>query len=148
MQPRDSRSLAKDRALWARLASWYGTRFGETYGPTPPDDWRDLILRTPADVLERALTMVRTKHTTFPPTLPEFERAIGASTRVAAAGATTAERLAEFAISKRSLTWSQRRGMRFIGGEGGVTCVVFPADGASPEFRVMASELERQSCPA
>lgn len=63
---------------WKRLATWYGARFAEQYGATPPADWAEVIDRTDDERLETGLAVVRRAHVNHPPTLGQFEAAIPA----------------------------------------------------------------------
>lgn len=62
--------------IWARLGQWYGTKLGDQYGPTCPEDWCTVIDRADDERLEKALAEVRRKHIDWPPTLGQFEAAI------------------------------------------------------------------------
>lgn len=61
---------------WDRLGQWYGARLQENYGPTPPDDWAELIDRTDDERLLDALLAVRRASPIHPPTLGQIESAI------------------------------------------------------------------------
>lgn len=67
---------ARASRVWMRLGSWYGSRLGEAYGPTPPDDWVALIDRTDDERLEQGLLKVRRESPIHPPTLGQLEAAI------------------------------------------------------------------------
>ena len=67
---------ARARRVWDRLIGWYGTRVADTYGEDPPRDWCRMIDRVNDNDVKRALSIVRTKHPSHPPTLPEFESAL------------------------------------------------------------------------
>src|SRR5690606_34233952 len=62
--------------IWERLGQWYGSRLADAYGPTPPEDWAELIDRTDDERLEDALVSVRRESPVFPPTLGQLEAAI------------------------------------------------------------------------
>jgi len=72
----DREVSARAQRVWLRLNEWYGARMGEQYGPTPPPDWCRLVDRSTNAEMKRALLLIRTKHPSFPPTLPEFEIAL------------------------------------------------------------------------
>lgn len=62
--------------IWERLGQWYGSRLADAYGPTPPEDWAELIDRTDDERLEIGLVAVRRATPVFPPTLGQLEAAI------------------------------------------------------------------------
>jgi hypothetical protein len=66
------------RALqtWDKLGQWYGTRLSDNYGPTPPDDWAEVIDRTDDERLKDALLAVRRVSPIHPPTLGQLEASI------------------------------------------------------------------------
>lgn len=65
------------KQVWKRLMSWYGAPvIAERFGAEPPDDWCELINRTPPEDVETALIAVRRQCVTFPPTLAQFEACI------------------------------------------------------------------------
>jgi hypothetical protein len=61
---------------WERLGQWYGSRLADNYGPTPPDDWCELINRTDDESLDAALFAVRRESPIHVPTLGQIENAI------------------------------------------------------------------------
>lgn len=73
MTQKTSRKALK---VWARLGMWYGSKLADNYGPTPPDDWAELIDRTDEERLGEALLAVRRETPIFPPTLGQLEAAI------------------------------------------------------------------------
>src|SRR5687767_15333034 len=60
------------RQLWDRLSDWYGVRFADTFGDEPSRDWAMIVDNTTPQEVVAVLTLVRRRHVTFPPTLPEF----------------------------------------------------------------------------
>lgn len=66
------------RALktWERLGQWYGSKLADSYGPTPPEDWAELIDRTDDERLMDALLAARRETPIFPPTLGQIEALI------------------------------------------------------------------------
>lgn len=73
MPPRVSRRASK---VWEKLGQWYGSRFADNYGPTPPEDWCGVIDRTDDESLHSALLSVRRASPIHPPTLGQLEDAI------------------------------------------------------------------------
>lgn len=139
------------RRLWDRLRSWYGTRLTEQYGDEPPADWRRLVDHTDNDAVREALEVIRKRHATHPPTLPEFEAALRPRRRGLAAGeATTQDRLAAWVVKNRRLTdgqlavaWTwQAEGDAATGHGFAITGVSIPGtpDGGLP-FHVRAVDM-------
>jgi hypothetical protein len=62
--------------VWMRLSQWYGTRWIEAFGPKPTEDWVRAVNGATDEQLLAALSAVRSKHLSHPPTLPEFEAAL------------------------------------------------------------------------
>lgn len=148
--------------LWTRLTQWYGSRLAEQFGPTPTEDWCAIVDATSDEVMRLALSEIRTKHPTYPPTLPEFD-ALVAKCKVptqTSYGATIQEQLCDFVLRNRAMTWTQTRmpwkyiGRTFEGrnlkGEmvahHGVEIVgvIVPADGDHPGYRVMIADMQLQ----
>lgn len=73
---REHRPSRRASRVWRRLTQWYGARLAESFGPTCPEDWCDVIDRTDDERLEQALATIRRDHLHHPPTLGEFEAAI------------------------------------------------------------------------
>jgi hypothetical protein len=61
---------------WEKLGQWYGSRLADNYGPTPPDDWIELIDRTDDERLNTALALVRSQTPIHPPTLGQLESSL------------------------------------------------------------------------
>ncbi len=73
MPPKVSKRASK---VWAKLGEWYGSRLADNYGPTPPEDWCEIIDRTDDESLHSALLSVRRASPIHPPTLGQLEDAI------------------------------------------------------------------------
>jgi hypothetical protein len=73
MQPKVSRRASR---VWDRLGQWYGSRLADNYGPTPPEDWCEVIDRTDDERLHSALSHLRHQSPVHPPTLGQLEDAI------------------------------------------------------------------------
>jgi hypothetical protein len=86
----------------------------ENYGPTPPEDWCEVIDRTDDDALNTALLHVRRQSPIHPPTLGQIEDAIP-KRETGNTGPSKPERLAALMIAKhgaemckhqRAKTWN------------------------------------------
>jgi hypothetical protein len=88
--------------IWARLGQWYGSRLAESYGPTPPEDWAELIDRTDDDRLDSALLAVRRETPIHPPTLGQLENALPKKQVVASGAPTKVQQLAELMLRKHN----------------------------------------------
>lgn len=157
-----SRSRPSQRAqrVWDRLSQWYGARLAEQYGDTPPPDWCEVIDDADNDTVKLVLAQIREKHTTHPPTFPEFDALFAKAKRPVAAstGPTIKEQLADFVLKHRALTREQlRMPWTFLGrqfdapGPDGkmrhnwgveITGVVVPADGDALGYRVMVADMQ------
>lgn len=147
------------KRVWDRLQDWYGTRLTEQYGPTPPDDWCELIDRTDNDTVKRGLSLIRAEYLQFPPTFPQFEKALQPVVKaVVPKGPNVAEKLSVFVVKHRRLTERQLGmpwtyiGKSFPAAEPTgkmkedhgieITGVVIPADGDHPGYRVMVEDMQ------
>lgn len=147
------------RRVWDRLSEWYGTRVAETYGPNPPRDWCRLVDRSNDADVKRALSTIRTKHPSHPPTLPEFETALRPPAPVhrGPSDETVAERLVKHVIRNFRLSTGQMiahwtflyEKAQWTDQQGRprnelATCVGvwIPADGEHAGFRVSAQDVD------
>lgn len=62
--------------VWLRLSQWYGARWIEAFGPKPTEDWIRAVNGATDQQMQAALSAIRSKHLSHPPTLPEFEAAL------------------------------------------------------------------------
>jgi hypothetical protein len=135
---------------WDRLGDWYGARFADQYGDLPPQDWCSVIDRTTNDELVGAMMLVRQRHVTFPPTLPEFASLVKEVRQPRRAAPSLIEQLADFVVLHCRLTPAQLSGRwTFLYRESDVapitTGVVIPADGDTPGHRVMVEDMQAAS---
>jgi len=147
--------------MWQRLIEWYGLRLAEQYGEMPPEDWCAVVDAADNNAVLLVLSQIRKKHTTYPPTFPEFAALFEqakAPTDGAVVGPPTQERLREFVQRRYQLTRNQlRTPWTYIGatfdtpGIDGkmrhnhgveITGVIVPADGDCPGYKVMAVDME------
>jgi hypothetical protein len=135
--------------VWDRLRQWYGTKFVEQFGSTPPNDWCVAIDRADNEAIQRGLDICRAQHPSWPPTLPEFELAIKPPPpAVQERGPTIMDRLESFARRQHRLTLrqEQKRTWLYSGKPWEATSqivgVLFPADGDIPGYRVMVADME------
>jgi hypothetical protein len=143
-------NAARVDRLWKRLGQWYGSRFADVYGPEPSEDWRACVDEASNDDVVAVLAMIRQRHVTFPPTLPEFESLFrevrGRKKFPRASEASMHDRLGDFVLKHRSLTFNQLRGWEFkyrIGDDGFpvTTALVIPADGDKPGYRITVEDM-------
>lgn len=133
------------KSVWKQLIEWYGTGcIVDRYGKDPPPDWAKIIDGITTEQSKAGMSVIRSRHIQFPPTLPEFEIAMRPP-RVVRTGPSAQERLCEFAARKYAgyLTRRQLNGpWRYTGnGDTGVTGVVIDADGDSPGYRVTLADI-------
>lgn len=143
--------------VWTRLTQWYGKRFTEQYGEDATQDWCSAVDDATNDAVRLALSECRNKHTSWPPTLPEFEQLLQRSSKPSAAvGPSAVDRLTEYVLANKPLTIAQiRMPWKFIGelydapdvsGKmtakhgGRITGVIVPADGNAQGYRLMLED--------
>jgi hypothetical protein len=139
------------RHTWKRFCGWYGADAIERkFGLQAPDDWRDSIDSVNEKTLESAMTQIRQRFPTWPPSLPEFEQIVRDLRKSADnRGPTTLELLTDYVLRTKSLSKNQASSpWTYIGtgnartGEGfAITGVVIPADGSNPGYRVMVADM-------
>jgi hypothetical protein len=132
-----------DRAkrVWGKLQDWYGDKL-EQFGPFPPQDWCDVIDTMDLMLERRVLPEIRQRHTTFPPTFPEFEALVKRLKAPAIAGPSIVERLDEHVMRTRRMTFMQTRQRTWLRRGGDIVGLEVPADGDTPGFRVMVNDLD------
>jgi hypothetical protein len=144
---------------WQRLTEWYGTRFTEQYGDTPPDDWAEVIDRADPETLKRGLNTIRAKYAVHPPTLPQFDQAMAPVREPGTKGPSVADRLCQHVMRNYAsrMTPKQIRGPwtytgrtfaaldvtgKMVEGQGmEIDGVDIAADGDSPGIHVTVAEI-------
>ena len=149
------KASARARQLWDRLSDWYGVRFADQYGDEPSRDWCGIVDRTTPQEIIRVLTLIRRRHVTFPPTLPEFAALVKEVREEQALGprkASTEELLTDFVVKHRTLTQQQMLGPAWSylyrgTPDGGVICtgVEIAKCDAPAGFRVMVEDMNAAS---
>lgn len=161
---RDRKISARAKRVWQRLCEWYGNRMAESYGPTPPEDWCDVVDRSGNDVVKRALSTIRQNYFDHPPTFPQFEKAFAAPVQAERdSGPSIQERLCAYVMRHHAsrLTQRQIRGPSHytykraqwvddqVRGKGQnrdelaeCTGVIVAADGESVGLRVTVEDME------
>jgi len=137
----------RSQRVWDRLGDWYGARFADQFGDVPSPDWCTVIDNVSNDHLVAALVLIRERHVTFPPTLPEFValvKEVRMPPRVHAPS--IAEQLTAYVARAYPLTPAQVRGpwtfmFQMVGGRPVVTAVVIDADGDRPGYRVTVEDM-------
>ena len=86
------------RVLWDRLTDWYGTRLADTYGPFPPKDWCAVVDGASNDTVKRGLSIIRAEYVQYPPTFPQFARAMKPLIRPVHTGTSVHEELARYVV--------------------------------------------------
>lgn len=108
----DRKPSRRASRVWTRLTQCYGARLADSYGPTCPPDWCEVIDRTDDERISQALMTVRRDHLHHPPTLGEFESAIPkrkhGTERVSAASALAAHAARHLPLCPHQLaqTWT------------------------------------------
>lgn len=133
--------------VWDRLGDWYGARFADQFGDVPSPDWCTVVDNVSNDDLVATLVLVRERHVTFPPTLPELVALVKEVRLPRAHVPSTAEQLTAYVARAYPLTPSQVRGpwtflFRVVGGRQIVTGVVIDADGDKPGYRVTVEDMQ------
>lgn len=157
------KSSPRAKRAWERLKQWYGTRLTEQFGMTPPKDWAAVVDSTENEEVSRGLDFIRRTYTDWPPTFPQFEKALKPVQKVVSKGPTPAEQLTQFVLKHRRLTPRQLAGVprwTFLGKEFDamapdgkmrerygkeIVGVVIPADGDSPGFRIMIEDMQAEA---
>lgn len=135
-----SETSARSKRLWDRLGQWYGSRLAEQYGSEPPKDWCEVVDAADNDTVTRVLSEIRNRHTTYPPTFPEFHALFAHAKHQRAEGPSAVD-IIEQHLQRRNLTFKQGRELTYIGSAGQITGVVVPQDGDAPGFRLMLADL-------
>lgn len=144
---RQHKASPRAQRVWDRLGDWYGARFADMFGDRPPQDWCALIDRVSNDELISVLTLVRERHVTFPPTLPEFASLVKETRAPRPALPSMPEKLTEYVTRNYRLTPAQQSApwtflYRSESGRHFVTAVVIAADGESPGYRVTVDDMQ------
>lgn len=144
---RQHKPSQRAQRVWDRLSDWYGVRFADQFGDLPSQDWCTVIDGVSNDDLVAALVLVRERHVTFPPTLPEFVALVKEVRMPRARGPSVAEQLAAFVARAYPLTPAQlARPWTFqyqiVGGRPVVTGVVIDADGEKTGYRVSIEDMQ------
>ena len=138
---------ARAKRFWDKLRDWYGTSLTEQYGEVPPADWCEVVDDSTNDIIRAALSEIRQKHTTFPPRFPEFESIVRRLNRPLVQGPSTVERLCEFVLRTKRLTFSQlqRPWQYTYDADGFCTGVVVPADGDNEGYFVRVIDMQSEA---
>lgn len=133
--------------MWTRLTEWYGARFAEQYGITPPPDWCAVIDEATDSVIERVLSEIRVKHPAHPPTFPEFEALFAQfSPKKGVDVPSTQAQLDDFVMRVKKPPFAQCRGWTYTyettpAGQRVISGVVIPTVGELRGFRVTVEEM-------
>jgi hypothetical protein len=134
------------RMFWQRMCDWYGARIAEQYGPTPPADWCGAVDDATNEAMQRALAEVKIKHPVHPPTFPQFDALISRHAHVIGTGPSLQERLGNYVLKHRTLTFTQVRmpwTYRFLGEQ--CIAVDIPDDGETKGFRVRVADMPAET---
>jgi hypothetical protein len=150
---------ARAKRVWQRLTEWYGSRFTEQYGESPPEDWCASIDHVDNETVKRGLAAIRSKYAAHPPTFPQFDEAMAPIRSTGVRTESITDQLCAFVAHKygSGLTPSQMRGpWVYIGRQFDsvdltqkltanhgveITGVVIDADGDSPGYRVTVDDM-------
>lgn len=144
---RQHKPSARAQRVWDRLGDWYGARFADQFGDLPTQDWCTVIDNVSNDDLVAVLVLVRERHVTFPPTLPELVALVKEVRMPRAHTPSVAEQLAEYVARAYSLSPMQLRGpwtylYRLVGGRPIVAGLIVDADGDRPGYRVTVEDMQ------
>lgn len=144
---RQHKPSPRAQRVWDRLGDWYGARFADQFGDRPSQDWSTVIDNVSNDDLVAVLVLVRQRHVTFPPTLPEFTALVKEVRTPRLHTPSMCEQLAEFIARTYPLTPTQLRGpwtflYRPDAGRQIVTGVIVDADGDKPGYRVTVDDMQ------
>lgn len=133
--------------LWDRLGDWYGARFADQFGDQPSQDWCTLVDNATNEELVAVLVLVRQRHVTYPPTLPEFSALVKEVRVPRPPTPPVTEQLTEFVLRTKTLSAEQLQTpwtFLFQQTEVGnvVSGVVIPANGDAPGHRVMVEDMQ------
>lgn len=144
---RQYKPSVRAQRVWDRLGDWYGARFADQFGDVPSQDWGTIIDHASNDDLVAVLVLVRQRHVTFPPTLPEFAALLKEVRMPRVHAPSVFEQLAEFVARTYPLTTMQLHGpwtylYRADAGGQIVTAVIVDADGDKPGYRVTVDDMQ------
>jgi hypothetical protein len=144
---RQHKPSARAQRVWDRLGDWYGARFADQFGDLPTQDWCTVIDHVSNDDLVAVLILVRERHVTFPPTLPELVALVKEVRMPRTHAPSIAEQLAAFVARAYPLTPEQLRGpwtflYQVIAGHSVITGLVVDADGERPGYRVTVEDMQ------
>lgn len=132
------------KRVWERLMNWYGTRLAEQYGAVPTSDWCSVVDESDNDTVVKVLAQIREKHTTHPPTFPEFELLFRRAKSHAVQGPSLASSLSDYVLRTQRLTDTQLRTpwMYTRNVDGNISGVIVQADGAAPAIRITVADMQ------
>jgi hypothetical protein len=146
-----SKPSARAQSLWDRLGDWYGVRFADQFGDVPPPDWCALIDKSASTELVQVMVLLRQRHVTFPPTLPEFAALVKEVRKPVERKSVTAA-LTEFIVRHRRLAPEQMLGMYWTfryreapDGSQVVTALEVAAVGGNSGYRVTVEDMLAES---
>lgn len=131
------------KRVWQRMVQWYGARVAEQYGDSPPIDWCRAVDGADDTTVQRALSLIKTRHLDHPPTLPQFE-AVMRPTEAATRGPTQNEQLVAYVMKSYGsrLTPKQiREPWDYARDRDGELVAIVPADGDSASVKVTTLEM-------
>lgn len=137
------------RRFWSKLVSWYGTRVLDSFGKDPDAEWCEKIDAATDTEVDLAWSLMRTRHVSHPPSLPEFIALLEEVRKPQTPRrfmASRFEQLAEWVLANRPLSHAQMRGWTYLHGYSAngvevLTGVMIPADGDTPGFVVKLEEI-------
>ena len=149
---------------WQRLTEWYGERFTTQYGRTPPPDWARAIDNATNDLVKRALSILRAECVEFPPTFPQFAKALRPPRMPRREELTVQDRLAMW-VARRyharltqkqfSMPWTyyfrdvigfSETGKEMVGAE--CVAVEIPQRDGTKAYRITVAEMETAQAAA
>jgi hypothetical protein len=144
---RQHKPSPRAQRVWDRLGDWYGARFADQFGDQPTQDWCTVIDGVSNDDLVAVLVLVRERHVTFPPTLPELVALVKEVRMPRMHAPSVAEQLTDYVARAYQLTPNQLRGpwtfvYQLAGGHPIVTGLIVDADGDRPGYRVSVEDMQ------
>lgn len=138
--------------LWDRLSDWYGVRFADQFGDQPSPDWCRIVDGSTNEQLVAVMTLVRQRHVTFPPTLPEFCALVKeSSSRRTVHTTLVQDELTDFVCKHRQLAPEQMLGRYWTfryrelpDGSLVVTAVEIAAAGGNVGYRVSVDDMNSE----
>jgi hypothetical protein len=147
---RQHKPSQRAQRVWDRLGDWYGARFADQFGDLPTQDWCTVIDNVSNDDLVAVLVLVRERHVTFPPTLPELVALVKEVRLPRLHAPSIPEQLTDFVTRAYALSSTQLRGpwtflYRLAGGHPVVIGLIIDADGDKPGYRVTVEDMQMYS---